>query len=1002
MLQLKNITKDYVVADSTVHALKGVSINFRESEFVSVLGPSGCGKTTMLNIIGGLDHYTSGDLIIDNISTKKYGDRDWDTYRNHKIGFVFQSYNLIPHQTVLKNVELALNISGVEKQERVKRAKEALDKVGLKGEYNKKPNQLSGGQCQRVAIARALVGNPEILLADEPTGALDTQTSLQIMELIKEISKDRLVIMVTHNPELAEKYSTRIVKLLDGEIVSDSAPFDGEEKVESKKPKKVITKKSKLSFWSAFKLSLNNLFTKKGRTVLTSFAGSIGIIGIALILAVSQGTTGYINHVQESTLSSYPITIQTESMDLTSLMESFMGVSGVDKHDKDAIYKDPIIGKMVNALSTTGTNKNDLKSFKAFLDSELKKQDSTLSKAVSGIQYTYDLNLDIYTKNLDGEIIKSDVAEIMNEMIAKYMKAMLNNGNYEGATNVGDTGTTSMPMSFMAGASGMWQEFLPGTKNGALINDLIYDQYELIDGGSWPNEYNEIVLIVNENNELDDLTLYALGLLGQAEIDKIIDAAVNGETLESDNQKWTYDELKELTFRTILPADRYQNRGDGVYVDASGLLLESLYERSLELRVTGIIRAKEDADVTMLSSGIGYTKLLTEYVIEKAKDSAVVKAQLENLDIDVLTGLPFKNSVGTMSIEEKALAFKEYVSKLAENKKAEAYIDVLCLKAEEQQLESMVNMYLQQFQTNEAFKTQIIDTVITAYAQQLGVEKEVLFSYLEEATEEELLVYVTPMFKEMAKQQIRNTITENHSELSESQKALMLDNLIAITENEDLAKYYEEIAEFSNSTYEDNLIKFGCLDIDTPFTINIYASSFENKDLIAEEIEKYNKSVDKEQEIKYTDYVGLLMSSVTQIIDAITYVLIAFVSISLIVSSIMIGVITLISVQERTKEIGVLRAIGASKRDVSSMFSAETLIIGFTSGAIGVLVTYLLCIPINLILHALTGLSTLSAVLPIKGAIILVVISMLLTLISGIIPSRSAAKKDPVDALRTE
>ncbi|MBO5926864.1 MAG: ABC transporter ATP-binding protein/permease [Clostridia bacterium] len=1008
MLQLINVTKDYQVADSKVHALKGISISFRKSEFVSVLGPSGCGKTTLLNIIGGLDKYTDGDLIIGGVSTKEYKDRDWDAYRNHSIGFVFQSYNLIPHQTVLKNVELALTLSGVGISERKERAIKALEEVGLKDQIGKRPNQLSGGQMQRVAIARALVNNPDIILADEPTGALDSETSVQVMEILKNVAKNKLVIMVTHNPELAEKYSSRIVRMLDGNIIDDTMPLNNTKKQISQKKqdntkKKVKVKKPTMSFWTAFKLSLNNLFTKKGRTVLTSFAGSIGIIGIALILAVSQGTTGYINHVQESTLSSYPITIQTESMDLTSLMESFMGVGGSSQHDKDAVYKDPIIGEMVNALSTTGTNKNDLKAFKAFLDSELEKEESELSKAVSGIQYTYDLNLDIYTKNVDGEIIKSDTAELMNEMLAKYMKAMLNNGNYEGASGSTNAGTMmNSPMSFMSGASGMWQEFLPGKSDGALINDLIYEQYELIDGGSWPNEYNEIVLIVNENNELDDLTLYALGLLSQTEIDAIIDSAVNGTKLEDDGKKWTYEELKEMTFRTILPADRYQNRGDGVYIDASKLLLESLYERSLELKVTGIIRPKKDADVTMLSSGIGYTKLLTEHVIEKSKESAVVKAQLENPEVDVLTGLPFENSVDTMSIEEKALAFKEYISEYSEAKKSEIYIDILCLKAEEQQLEGMVNMYVQQFQTNEAFKTQIIDTVITAYAQQLGVEKEVLFSYLEEATEEELLVYVTPMFEEMAKQQIRNAVTENNSGLSESQKALMLDNLIASAENKDLAKYYEEIAEFSSFTYEDNLIKFGCLNIDTPFTINIYASSFENKDAIVEQIDKYNKTVDKEQEIKYNDYVGLLMSSVTQIINAITYVLIAFVSISLIVSSIMIGVITLISVQERTKEIGILRAIGASKRDVSSMFNAETLIIGFSSGMLGVLVTYLLCIPINFILHALTGLSTLSAVLPVNGAIILVVISMLLTLISGIIPSRSAAKKDPVEALRSE
>ena len=1003
-LQLNSVVKVYGSADNQVRALKGVSINFRKNEFVSILGPSGCGKTTLLNIIGGLDKYTEGDLLIGGVSTKKYSDRDWDTYRNHSIGFVFQTYNLIPHQTVLTNVELALTLSGVPKAERKERAAKALEEVGLKDHLHKRPNQLSGGQMQRVAIARALVNNPEIILADEPTGALDTETSVQVMEILKEVAKDRLVIMVTHNPELAEKYSSRIIRMLDGLIVGDTMPFEvpkQEEKVEEVDKKQKV-KKPTMSFWTAFKLSLNNLFTKKGRTILTSFAGSIGIIGIALILAVSQGTTGYINHVQESTLSSYPITIQTESMDLTSLMESFMGVTGGKEHDKDAIYKDPIIGEMVNALSTTGTSKNDLKSFKAYLDSEMQKEGSALSSAVSGVHYSYDLDLAIYTKNIDGKIVKSDTAELMNEMIAKYMKAMMNSGKLEGAVGGADNSQMTSPMSFMAGASGMWQEFLPGTDDGALINDLIYDQYELIDGGSWPNEHNEIVLIVNSNNELDDLTLYALGLLSQEEIDAIIDAAVSGKTLEDDGKKWTYDEIKQMSFKAILPADRYQNRGDGVFIDTSELLLESLYERSLELKVVGIIRAKEDADVTMLSSGIGYTKLLTEYIIEKSRETEVVKAQLANPKIDVLTGLPFEAAVDSMTDEEEAQNFKDYVNDKNDEQKIEIYKKILCLKAEDAGLETAVNGFKQRFSQDPAFKGDIIDKVLTEYANQLGVDKAVLESYLGEATEEELLVYVTPVFEQMAKQQIRNTVIENLSGLSDAQKVFMLNQEIASSSDETLARYYEEITEFSTNTYEDNLVDFGCLDIDTPYVINIYASSFENKDVIAGAIEDYNKSVGEEQQIHYNDYVGLLMSSVTDIIDAITYVLIAFVSISLIVSSIMIGVITLISVQERTKEIGILRAIGASKRDVSSMFNAETLIIGFASGLLGVLVTYLLCIPINLILFALTGLANLQAVLPINAAIILVLISMCLTLISGIIPSRSAAKKDPVVALRTE
>lgn len=1008
MLHLKNITKVYKVDSGDVHALKGIDIGFRKNEFVSILGPSGCGKTTTLNIIGGLDKYTSGDLIIAGRSTKNFTDRDWDVYRNHRIGFVFQSYNLIPHQTVLGNVELALTIAGVSKEERVKRAKSALDKVGLKGEYYKRPNQLSGGQCQRVAIARALVNEPDILLADEPTGALDSKTSVQIMDLIKEISKEKLVIMVTHNAEIAEEYSTRIVRLIDGKIIDDTNPYSLEEekeeleKTQTKQEKVKKKNKAKMSWWTAFKLSMRNLFTKKGRTILTSFAGSIGIIGISLILAVSQGTTAYINHVQESTLSSYPITIETDSMDLTSLMESFMGIGGENfEHDKDAVYENPILIEMANALTTTGTSKNDLKSFKTFLDKEIKDNESSLHNAISGIKYAYDLDLQIYTKDSKGVLLKSDTNELMKDVLTKYVQGLINNGKFTGSFDSTSEGSSAIP-PFMPGTSGLWQELLSGVNENELINKLIYDQYELIDGGSWPNDYNEVVLIVDENNELSDLTLYALGLISQEEVHEFIEASAKGETVERGNVKYSYEQLRDMEFKVVLPADKFQNRGDGVYIDASELLMESLYERSLELEITGIIRPKADADVAMLSSGIGYTKLLTEHVIKKAEDSEVVKAQKANTKIDVLTGLPFDTVVDQLSDSEKATEFKDNLTKLSEQEKANLYLQVLCLNAEEENLETAIDGLKNRFLTDADFKAQVIDGVLTEYAKQLGVEKSVLESYMGQATDEEILVYVTPVFEMMAKQSIKTQVQQSISALTDAQKVGALNALLNSSEDSAIAVYYDKLTEFSSSNYEDNLIKFGCLDLDVPFSINIYTSTFENKDVIAAEIEKYNKSVGEEQQIHYNDYVGLLMSSVTTIIDAITYVLIAFVAISLVVSSIMISVIVLISVQERTKEIGVLRSIGASKKDVSNLFNAETVIIGFSSGLLGVVITYLLCIPINIILQALTGLATLKAILPINAAIILIAISVILNFIAGLIPSRSAAKKDPVVALRTE
>lgn len=1001
MLELNQIKKDYISPAGTVSALKGIDLQFRNNEFVSILGPSGCGKTTMLNIIGGLDKYTSGDLLINGISTKQYKDRDWDSYRNHSIGFVFQNYNLIPHQTVLQNVEIALTLSGVSKHERRERAIKALEQVGLKDQINKKPNAMSGGQMQRVAIARALVNNPDIILADEPTGALDTETSIQVMEILKQVAKDRLVIMVTHNPDLAVKYSTRIIKMLDGEIIDDSKPITEKEYNQAKKQdakkleKRKKEKKPTMSFWTSFKLSLKNLFTKKGRTTLTSFAGSIGIIGIALILAVSQGTTGYINHVQESTLSAYPLTLETETMDLTTLMESFMSSGEKTEHSDDKVYKDQIIAELVNSLSKVETSQNDLGAFKIYLEAQMQDDDSELKKAISGIQYTYDLDLQIYTENVDGEIIKSDTGKLMSEMISKFMYK-ISSGTTGSATGSGGMGTRLLSSMMSVG---LWQELLPGKESNQLINDLIYDQYELVDGGSWPNDYDEIVLVIDENNELDDLTLYALGLLSKSEIDAIIDSAASGTTLPDDNKSWEYSELTGRTFKTILPADCYKKVGD-VYVDFSSneTFLKMLYQDALNLKVTGIIRPKKDAETTMLTGTICYTHLLTEYIIEQAKNSEVVVAQIANPNIDVLTGLPFRSNTGTLTNAQKEQAFKEYSATLSNQSKASAYVQMQCVKQEQAQLETQTNAILASYTDKQA----LIAQISTALSGEMGLTSEEIASYLDSMTLDELKEMLRPSVEEQIKANIKQQVELSVSSLTEQQLADKFDEELQNATQADCALYYDEITVFSKSTYEDNLNKLGCLDLAIPSAINIYASSFENKDVIVAQIKEYNKTVDETKRIAYTDYMGILMSSITQIIDAITYVLIAFVAISLIVSSIMIGVITLISVQERTKEIGILRAIGASKRDVSSMFNAETLIIGFSSGMLGVIITYLLCIPINIILRKLTGLATLQAVLPISASIILVLISMGLTLISGLIPSKSAAKKDPVIALRSE
>ncbi|MBQ7328605.1 MAG: ABC transporter ATP-binding protein/permease [Oscillospiraceae bacterium] len=1045
MLQLKNIVKNYAAGENTVRALRGISLQFRPHEFVSILGPSGCGKTTMLNIIGGLDKYTSGDLVIDGRSTKKYKDRDWDTYRNHSIGFVFQSYNLIPHQSVLQNVELALTLSGVSKRERRQRAKAVLEQVGLGDQLKKKPSQMSGGQMQRVAIARALVNNPDIILADEPTGALDTETSVQVMEILKEVAKDRLVIMVTHNPDLANTYSTRIIRMLDGEITSDSAPLNEEEQkaceeeeTQAASVKKKAVRKPSMSWSTSFGLSLKNLFTKKGRTALTSFAGSIGIIGIALIYAVSNGMTTYINAVQEDTLSSYPLTLEATTVDIGTLMETFMGkeTDGESAHDKDAVYSVSVMADMINALNNMESTENDLKAFKTYLEQEMQKpeEENKLSEALTGIQYTYDMDLLVYTQDPVGNIVYSDTQQLLAEALKDFMgmdmSSMMSMGE-----NMGGGMGMQMPGMEMK----LWNELLSG-KDGSPVNPVLEDQYDVI-YGSWPNSYNEIVLVVNENNELDDLTMYALGLESHDKIEDSFNAIMKGEEVDADQKKWSYEEICAKEFRVILNADCYEkDAATGLYVDkrADSVKLRQLYDNALKLKVTGIIRPSEKASSTMLTGSIGYTKMLTEFVAQKNLESAALEAQKQDPAMDIFTGMPFPNSDAITHEEMRDLLVK-HIDGLTPEEQAEVYMDMQVALAVDGMLASM---------TRETMEKQVLD----ALGQQEGIDIQAATSYIKNMKDAELrkllqdnLVKMvdprlvqesadaapqagatapqvgatTPQLGATIPQGDATTLPEGETNpqaelvtvmmsLQQCYKMPMENKLLML--QTDLMKYtpeqytvcYNSVMEFSDSTYEQNLRKLSDVDLDDPATINLYASSFENKDVVEEVISAYNDSVEELQQIHYTDYVGIMMSSITTIINAITYVLIAFVAISLVVSSIMIGVITLISVQERTKEIGILRAIGASKRNVSGMFNAETMIIGFTSGLLGVIVTYGLCAVVNVILFALTDIANLRAVLPWNVAIVLVLISVLLTLFSGIIPSRSAAKKDPVVALRTE
>ena len=999
MLELKQIVKDYPAGDGKVHALRGVSLRFRESEFVSILGPSGCGKTTMLNIIGGLDQYTSGDLVINGRSTKDFKDRDWDAYRNHSVGFVFQSYNLIPHQSVLQNVEIALTLSGVPKQERRKRAKQALEAVGLGDQLKKKPTDMSGGQMQRVAIARALVNDPDIILADEPTGALDTATSVQVMEILKEVAKDRLVVMVTHNPDLAQKYSTRIIRMLDGVITDDSMPVrDSEVERFSSPVQQGKMKKPSMSFATAFMLSLRNLFTKKGRTLLTAFAGSIGIIGIALILSISQGMTTYIDTVQEETLSSYPLSIQESVVDLSSLMSTFMGMHTENtKHDLDAVYKKAAIYNMMNALNSMDVQENDLASFKDFLEQQMLNTETGLYPAVSGIQYSYKLPLLVYTKNPDGDIIASDTQDLMSEMIAQYMGADI-------SSMMGVGGGSGVMGSMMADSAAMsenmmrlWQEMLEG-KDGAPVSEVLQHQYDVI-YGAWPNSYDEIVLVLDQNNELDDLSLYAMGLLPKQDIDKIMDAAMNGTTLEKDDKRWSYEEICNQEYRVILNSSCFvYDESTGLYRDLreTDTGVRYLYDNALKLRVTGIIRPNKEASATMLSGSIGYTKALTEYVIQESRKSDAITAQQEKPGVDVLTGLPFQENSGKLTDSQKAAELREYIDAMNPGEKAAAYVKIKSIPAPEV-LEQSVNQAMIGITREDMEKS-----MVEGLTSQMGVSTDEVKNYVANMTDEE----ITDIFRQMVAQRVQaqyaQQVQQQMAAMSPEQLISGLTMELGTYTDAQCAVYYDAIMEFSKSSYEENLLKLGYVELEKPSMINIFASSFANKDTIEEVIAQYNEGKEELEKIKYTDYIGIMLSSITTIINAITYVLIAFVAISLVVSSIMIGVITLISVQERTKEIGILRAIGASKKNVSSMFTAETVIIGFAAGMLGVLVTYLLCIPINAIINYVTGIANLDAIFPLNAAVILVGISVLLTLFAGMIPSRSAAKKDPVEALRSE
>ena len=1112
VLQLKNITKVYGSGSGAVTALRDLSLSFRKSEFVSILGQSGCGKTTLLNVIGGLDHYTSGDLVINNRSTREFRDADWDAYRNHSVGFVFQTYNLIPHQTVLANVELALTLSGVPKAERRARAAACLHRVGLGDQLHKKPNQMSGGQMQRVAIARALINDPDILLADEPTGALDSATSVQIMEILKEIAKDKLVIMVTHNPELAEQYSTRIVRLLDGRLVSDTNPYTPEKaetpapltREQQKKKKDPKTKRTSMSFFTALGLSFNNLMTKKARTFLTSFAGSIGIIGIALILAVSTGVNAYISSVQEETLSSYPIKLEAETADMSALLATMMGASAEsNSHDLDAVYSNVVMYKLMDSFMNAETKKNNLSDFLAYME----KHPDQFDKYTTAVQYLYDLAFDVYTVDVAGNTVKVDASEVFNSVL-------------------GDVSSSSMMSSYssmMSSSAGMeiWEELIPGKpdKNGVrpAVSDMLKDQYQLL-SGEWPDAYDEVVLIVNSRNELSDMVLYALGLKDRNELSGMMADIMSGKPFADVSiEKWDYSHFTEkLGLSLVLPTDYYYEvpsttGGKSIFLKAEDT--ESLAAAGVKLRITGIISPAEGVSATAMTGSLGYTYHLSEYVRKQVAESAVVTYQMlpENDNYDVLTGLPFViDDTNKKTDAEKHEAFLAYVDGLSN---AEKYKLLLAIQGTmpESMLKNAVDTEMAKLLADGS---QITDEkpvydrekmekfILDSYAQMAGgASTDLIQKYVDALDDERLAALIRSSIEEATKEIYRKTVeaqiektldTVSAAEiaayrmtvLAELGKAVtdtmplrtvkigylmqnyelltalpqeayaaylmacddtkidsLLNGLLTIQGEAELSRRVKEDAAYraqkaastlsfvlagmeqredkdaafaalydthmpsdtSSSTLDDNLSLLGYVNEGTPDEIVIYMASFEDKEKINAGIDAYNATVtDKEDEIHYTDYVELLMSSVTTIINAISYVLIAFVAISLVVSSIMIGIITYISVLERTKEIGILRAIGASKGDVSRVFNAETLTIGFASGVIGIAVTLIFIVIINIILHALTGIPNLNAILPVEAAFILVGISMFLTFVAGLFPAGLAAKRDPVVALRTE
>ena len=908
MLQIKNISKQYITGELTQQALNDVSLNFRDNEFVAILGPSGSGKTTLLNIIGGLDRYDTGDLVINEISTKEYKDRDWDSYRNHTIGFVFQSYNLIPHQTVLSNVELALTISGISKNDRKARAIEALEKVGLGAQLHKNPNQMSGGQMQRVAIARALVNNPDILLADEPTGALDTETSVQIMDLLKEVAKDRLVIMVTHNPELAVEYATRVVKMKDGVLLDDSNPL-----TISKEDIVHDTSnmgKASISFLTSLSLSFNNLRTKKARTLLTAFAGSIGIIGIALIIAFSTGVNTYISDIQKETMSSYPLVIEQEAMDLSSMMAGGPPMAKLKTeldHALNGVYSNSAMLELINEVSSNLVE-NNLSDFKYYLDDNSSEIHEFIGE--NGIIYSYDTKFDIFTHDAEDNLIHTD-------------------GNTTVDFEEKDTSTNTPPMPPMGPAAMMgstskfelFGELIPGNGDD-LISPVVKDSYDLVHG-NWPTSKEEIVLVLDVNNEVDITSLYSMGLLPYKEYNDMLDAVEDGEDVEFKDYEWNYEDISKQTFSLVPASDYYVKNKKGTYdyIGDDKNKVDELSKEGLELKIAGIIKPVEDASNATFTGVLGYTSELTDYIIETTNASEVLKAQGETPDIDILTGIAFEPK----DDDAKVTDAKSYISKLNTSDKA---------------------------------------TLAT------------------------MLFANNP------------TQAQGLQSMSESQIATMVDQSLNSLDREMLISIYDNT--ISGGSLEDNLDNFGFVSLDAPSSISIYSDTFESKEGISQSIANYNDTVSEDDEIIYTDFVELMTSSLTTIINVVSYVLIAFVAVSLIVSSVMIGIITYISVIERTKEIGILRALGASKKNITQIFTAETFIIGFCSGLIGIGSALLLTIPANKIIQTLLGNPDVSARLPLGAIVILIILSIFITFLGGLIPSKNASKKDPVAALRTE